>query len=154
MEQNSAGSFSEGEYLLEDSIYRLKTCGKFVCKVFSLSAKSLSLALMVGRPLRVPGEWRSRRHRLTRIDPLQAAALSACQAEWPGLWYGQQHEQRSHERHVFQEVTHVDLLHLRVGHPAQKLCMKKVVPSMKTISRMIPTVGQTPAAHWRLRAAA
>src|SRR5882762_4512100 len=28
---------------------------------------------------------------------------------------------------------------------AQKLCMRKVVPSMKTISRMIPTVGQTPS---------
>lgn len=62
----------------------------------------------------VPGEWRSRPS--WPIDPLQAAALSACQAERPELWYGQQHEQRSHQRHVFQEVNHVGLLHLRVGH--------------------------------------
>jgi hypothetical protein len=45
------------------------------------------------------------------------------------LWYGQQHEQRSHERRVFPEVEHVGLLHLRVGHRPD-LCMGKVVPSM------------------------
>src|SRR6266568_6905734 len=39
-----------------------------------------------GAPLRVNGE--GARHGFRRIDSLPAAALSACQAERPGLWYG------------------------------------------------------------------
>jgi hypothetical protein len=57
------------------------------------------------------GRWK-RPDALPATEWFEASTLSAGQAEQPWLRYGQEHQQRSADRHVFQEVDPVGLLHL------------------------------------------